>query len=320
MMNNICVSVVIPTFNHENFVIQAIQSVFDQTYKNYELIVVDDGSTDNTKDRVSSLFDGRLKYIYQANKGLSAARNTGIKYSGYEYVAFLDADDKWLPNKLELQVARMNQDPGIGLLGCGYYVINEKGVIEMEVPGSPVKDQNKFKKSLFIRNIVSGSGSGVLIRREVLSKVGFFDETLTASEDWDMWLRIAGYYKIDILEEVLVKIMHRSNSMSAPVNAAKMLSNALKILEKNLKSGYGNKFINIKKTAYSDRYYRAAEAFYLLGEKKEARQLVTKSFLLDPFSFLFLFQKAQLLAKLGLSEEFVIFLRRFFNAFKNRRP
>ena len=190
------VSVIIPAFNASRFISQAIESVLDQTFTDRELIVVDDGSTDDTASLVMK-YGEKLRYIYQKNQGLSSARNTGIVKAEGEYIGFLDADDYWDREKLRHQVALLDSSPDTGVVYTALKVV-DKDNREIEERGCLVRGRVFF--SLLTENCVVGSCSSALIRRECFEKAGTFDEMLSASEDWDLWLRIAPYYLFDFVD------------------------------------------------------------------------------------------------------------------------
>jgi len=190
------VSVIIPAFNTSRFISQAIESVLNQAFTDQELIVVDDGSTDDTASLVMK-YGGKLRYIYQKNQGLSSARNTGIVKAEGEYIGFLDADDYWDREKLRHQVALLDSSPDTGVVYTALKVV-DKDNHEIEERGCLVRGRIFF--SLLTENCVVGSCSSALIRRECFEKAGTFDEMLSASEDWDLWLRIAPYYLFDFVD------------------------------------------------------------------------------------------------------------------------
>ena len=205
------VSVVIPAYNAQKFVRTTIDSVLNQTYPNYEVIVVDDSSTDNTQEILKS-YGNRIRWISQSHRGASAARNTGIRSSNGIYIAFLDADDAWLPQKLEEQVRLLDEHPEFGLVYSN-----------VEYPSK----ENGFKLNHFVykrpysgkvlEKLIAGNcipTSSVVVRRECFDKVGLFDESLTVSEDHDMWLRIASCYDISYTEKTLVTTRFFMGSLS----------------------------------------------------------------------------------------------------------
>ncbi len=279
------ISVIIPTYNHEDFISKAIDSVLDQTYKDLEIIVVDDGSTDNTR-YVIKKYDEKVKYIFQANRGLASARNTGILASKGEFIAFLDADDIWLPSKLELQIELMLKAGSIGAVGCAGYFLDRRERIIGRFGVQNRTSKEKLLNKLSTNNIVNAGGSAILVRRECFEKVGLFDEGLTAVEDWDMWLRIAVLYEIKFVQERLVKIRMRSESMSAPKNAGIMLQNELKVLNRFFSTDAMKNRWALKTRSFSYRYSRAAWAFLASKNIHNARRCVLKSIQINPFYFL----------------------------------
>lgn len=233
------VDVIIPIFNGEKYISQAIDSVLAQTYPVAKVIVVDDGSTDATKEIVKSKKSSKTKiiYTYQKNHGLSSARNAGIKLAKSNYLAFLDCDDLWEKSKLEKQMTVFTTSPvkNLGLVYCDCQYISEAGV------GLPKK--SSFKKEikgdvlqkLIESNYITGSGSAVVIRHACFEKVGLFDESLRVCEDWDMWLRIAREFGIDAVMEKLVKIRLLPRSLSS--DKITMLKSAIIVSQKLVTKG-----------------------------------------------------------------------------------
>ncbi len=200
------VSAIIPTYNYGRFVGRAIQSVLSQTHPAMECIVVDDGSTDETR-QVLARYAERIVMIRQDRRGVSSARNRAIAAARGEFVALLDGDDWWKPRKIETQLALLRSRPDLGCVGCGFEHVYPDGRID-RFPGRA----NVFSRPETLRRVarrtywVGGSGSGALIRRSVLDRLGGFDELLAAAEDWDMWVRLAADSTIDNVSEVLVSI------------------------------------------------------------------------------------------------------------------
>lgn len=194
------VSVVIPTRNRAAMLKRAIESVLNQSFKDFELIVVDDASDDETIDAVKSYQDERLRYIrHRENMGGSAARNTGIEAANGSYIAFLDDDDEWLQEKLSEQLCLIRNDPGMGAVYTGYIWLEEKRWQAI----TPSKMGYLFE-DLIIENCV-GSTSTVLVRKECFLELGGFDVGFPSSQDWDMLLRIARRYRFGCLSPPLVR-------------------------------------------------------------------------------------------------------------------
>ncbi len=235
-MINSEISVIIPSYNCEKYIERAINSAMIQSLVPKEIIIVDDGSTDNTRALVENLqkrTSTQLTYLYKENGGLSSARNFGIKNSSTSLLAFLDSDDEWHSEKLQMQfelLASQNETGNLGVVYCDCELIDEFGK-KMFAPRSTYIDVS-LKGSIFNQlleaNRVAGSGSGVLVKKECFDKVGLFDEKLTAAEDWDMWLRIAEYYSFDFVDKILVKIRRHKGNMQG--DAERMFKNELSLM------------------------------------------------------------------------------------------
>ncbi len=198
------ISVVIPVYNREKLVGRAIKSVLDQTFGDYEIIVIDDGSVDGTK-KVVQRYKGRIKYIYQENKGISTARNRGIQEASGEYIAFLDSDDTWAPEKLEIQLDLMQKNERLGLVCSRMVILNENG------DQCGMKPEKKTGKNF--KELVEIGGdlptSSVMTRRVCFEEVGMFDESLVMMEDFEMWVRIASQYDIYMDEDKILAHYYR---------------------------------------------------------------------------------------------------------------
>jgi glycosyltransferase involved in cell wall biosynthesis len=199
------VSIIVPTYNRAHLVTETINSILAQTFKDFELIVVDNESTDNTEEVIKSYTDGRIKYFRHQNNGLVAVnRNYGISKANGEYIAFCDDDDLWMPEKLERQVKLLDLNKELGLVYSDSYIMDENGNLERYtlLSSSKLFRGNVFDK-LFQSDFIPMLT--VMIRREALSKVGTFDPKYIIAQDYDLWLRIAEHYPIDFTEEPLAK-------------------------------------------------------------------------------------------------------------------
>ncbi len=231
----VLVSVIIPTFNREAYLPVAVQSVVTQTFKNWELIIVDDNSTDDTFFSISDfLKDSRISY-YMLEKnygsfGVSVARNYGIKRAIGKYIAFLDSDDYWLPSKLEKQMQFMTSR--------GYEICQTDELwIRKGKRVNPRKIHKKisddiFKKSLELCIV---SPSAVVVKKEVFEDIGIFDESMRACEDYDLWLRASLKYKFGLLEEKLVvkRGGHDNQLSKLPALDKYRIYSLLKLLKNN---------------------------------------------------------------------------------------
>lgn len=209
------VTVIIPTYNRAHLLPRAIHSVFAQTFESYELIVVDDGSEDNTSHVLAS-FNGRLRTLLQQHRGVSAARNLGIRHSRGDLVAFLDSDDEWLPDKLALQTGRF--DPARPYYVCHSDEIWVRDGREIAQKKVHRKQGGRFFERALERCLISPSS--VMISRALLDRAGWFDEELPAAEDYDLWLRITAFYDVDFIPEpLLIKHGGHPDQLSTTVPA-----------------------------------------------------------------------------------------------------
>jgi glycosyltransferase involved in cell wall biosynthesis/acyl-[acyl carrier protein]--UDP-N-acetylglucosamine O-acyltransferase len=224
------VSVIIPTYNCAKYLPEAIESVLNQTYHDFEIIVVDDGSTDNTKE-ILSRYNGKIRYIYQENKGHSFARNLGIHNTTGEYIAFLDADDIWLPERIKEGIALLESNPDTGLVHSNVFFIYD-GTSKKYCPRRNTKllSGNIFKYLLMRKAHISSPT--VLIKKECLVKTGLFDENLArlGSEDRDLWLRVTKEFNVKYLDKPLACYRVRQNSQSG--NSEKMFQGKMHSLNK----------------------------------------------------------------------------------------
>ena len=210
------IDVIIPVHNGACFIDRCLQSVVGQSIAVNKIFVVNDGSTDPTQLILEAWAerDSRVRPIKLPKSGVNAARNEGLRQSEADFVAFLDVDDVWMPRKLEVQlkVFRDSTD-SLGLVYGGQLIINEEGNrIDGVGKHEPVMRGELYQALLQNGNLITGSASNVMIRRDVFSDVGLFDESLMFGEDWDMWIRIAHRYKVDYVNDVTVKICQRPDS------------------------------------------------------------------------------------------------------------
>jgi len=214
------VSIIIPAYNSEKFIKRAIQSVLSQTYKDFELIIVDDGSTDNTKEIVEEFQkkDPRIKYVWEENSGGPARPyNLALKQCQGEYIAFLDHDDEWLPEKLEKQLAIFKKYEGkvnLGLVACEAYIADLSGNIKGKFNFKYDNLLGPENFDLFFKMWGVSSLSCVVIRKEVFEKVGNFDENFKVAADIDIYLRILKNYYFYFLKESLVNYTQSDSSLS----------------------------------------------------------------------------------------------------------
>lgn len=192
-------SIIIPTFNRKNLLKIAVNSVLNQSFKDFELIIIDDGSTDKTKEMIKSIKDNRIKYFYQKNKGVSCARNKGIKKAAGKYIAFLDSDDRFTKYKLEIVYETIKKYPKFKIFHTNeLWYRNGKILSQKKHHAKP--DGDVFDKALKLCCI---SISTAVIEKNIFEKAGLFDEKLPACEDYDFWLRTACKYQVKLISDCL---------------------------------------------------------------------------------------------------------------------
>jgi glycosyltransferase involved in cell wall biosynthesis len=221
------VSVIIPTYNREKYVVRAIDSVLSQAFKDYEIIVVNDGSTDKTKENLKR-YGNQIKYIYQDNTGVSAARNTGIKYSSGKWLAFLDSDDEWNPEYLSKQIEKTGEIPGICMqtTNCLFIGLNGQTRSYFEINGSlpEFKGENYLYLEEPFRFVVKHGpwqiGSTIILA-EAITRAGLFDTSLKLTEDYDLMARVALQGPFGMISKVLVNVYRRDESIACLTNQVK---------------------------------------------------------------------------------------------------
>lgn len=224
-------SVIIPTYNRRDFLEKAVRSVLSQTCGDFELIIVDDGSCDGTKDLIGSFHDNRLKYVFQSNRGVSSARNRGLEIALGRFVAFLDSDDRWRGEKLERSLRHIELFPEISVFHTDE-IWYRKGRLLGQKKKHAKPSGCVYKKALALCCI---SISTAVVKKNVFQETGHFDESLEACEDYDLWLRITSLYKIRLIpEELTIKDGGRPDQLSSKVWGLDRFR--IKALEKMLRS------------------------------------------------------------------------------------
>ncbi|MEL7244467.1 MAG: glycosyltransferase [Cyanobacteria bacterium J06573_2] len=229
MINNApLISVIIPVFNGEKTIRETIFSVLNQTYKNIELIVINDGSLDLTLNIVYAIQDSRLKVFSYEKSGVSMSRNRGIERASGQFISFLDADDIWTPEKIEKQFKALQANPQASVAYSWVDYIDENG--EFFRHGNHITINGNAYAKMLMQNILE-NGSNPLIRRQALINVGNFDTSLKFAEDWDMWLRLASRY--DFVTVPYAHVLYRMSFSSVSTNVLEMEKACLKFIEKS---------------------------------------------------------------------------------------
>lgn len=270
---------VIPAYNYAHFLAQAIDSALDQTHSNVEVIVIDDGSIDNTPE-VAAKYGDRIRYIRKKNGGLPAARNTGIRAASHGLIGFLDADDIWKPDFLAKALSYFSSPENFGLVASQAVYVDEKGTpFELKSLAYHVHGRLDHRDILLKTRF---SPSAVVARKSVLEESGLFDETLRSSEDRDMWIRMAARKPAYLIPERLVLIRRHRNSMSR--NAERMKLNIFTVLNKARDMELVSRsdwMFWLKASSFA--YFQSAWMYFEQGNRLVALKELAVSCLLWPF-------------------------------------
>jgi glycosyltransferase involved in cell wall biosynthesis len=267
------VSVILPTYNRAALLGTAMESVLGQSFGDLELVVVDDGSVDDTGRLVRRYqdADARVRYLRQENRGIGAAMNAGIRAASGQLIARIDSDDRWLPDLLETEVAILEARPEIGLVySRGQWVDEDLNPLSTLVGHALHFPHDTLRSMLWGDATCSVT---VVVRRECFERAGYFDESLATSEDWDMWLRFAFHYDFVFVDRVLAHLRrHKGNvtNTQGPSYAA-FLGSRRKVLDKFFKRGdLPPRIAAMKSAAYRNLYIYEGNIWLALGERKRA--------------------------------------------------
>lgn len=313
------VSVIIPTYNCAEFLPSTIESVVDQSYTSVEIIVVDDGSTDDTKNILEPYLD-KITYIYQNNQGVSAARNRGIQEIKGELVAFIDADDCWYKDKLKLQLEILNTHDDIIGVFSDFGIANEAGEVyskthvkhnyrvfatfnldwqdifsnKIILPNSSADKEShgdvevyfgSMFRALFLGNFINTSS--LILRKNAIEHYGVFNHERKTQEDYEFWLKIAKQENFAYINCPLLYSRRRANQLTSLSNQIDISKNSLEVIENIVNSGIDN-FID-KKTIegrLSDKYRMYGINLLKIGDKNNARKQFYKSITIKHFDFM----------------------------------
>jgi glycosyltransferase involved in cell wall biosynthesis len=276
------VSVILPCYNGARWLGRAIESVLSQTYEHLELVIIDDGSTDNSKEIIDSYMgDARIRYVYQSNRGFSAAINRGIMASCGYLVGLIGQDDLWLLRKLELQVDYLNKYPTFDLVHSDVYFIDSDGRIlgekKAKAPSYHSTRQEVIKR-LFLDNFIGFET--VLVKRQCFDELGLFDERMTGFSDHDMWLRLAGSFNIGYLGLSLSK-KRRHDLQISKAKLENVLNDEFLVVEKAIDRYPFLKTVEQKKLA--SVYYPLGLLSLKKGNIEEAKQNLLKTIRCQPW-------------------------------------
>ncbi len=271
------VSVIIPAYNQARYLPLAVRSVLAQTWSDWEIVLVNDGSTDDTAAAAAQFSDPRIRYIYQSNLGLSAARNTGVRAASGRYLAFLDSDDEWEPEFLATCVRTLETNPKLAGVYTRNIFIDQNGQVLPNIGGEVVPAEQFRSRSLEGGYFPPNS---VLVSAAVVHEMGLFDVQLTSEEDWDLWLRISERYVMQAIAQPLARYRSYTGSMST--NAARMHANRMAVLTKYFGSPDGDvqAWTTDKRQAYAFAYRNTC-----LGYLQQAQPDVAWRYLTEGSAF-----------------------------------
>lgn len=264
------VSVIVPAYNNADYTVETVESILQQTYTDFELLVVDDGSTDHTRAALEHYGD-RLQYIYKENGGACSARNMGVEIARGEYIACLDCDDLWMEDKLELSVAALDCNPDAGFVFTGCRLIDAEGIDIDEIQNLCSVDGDIFT------NIILGGATPsptVVMRKSHLERVGLFDENIFIPADLDLWLRLANWSAVCRVEKALSRYRVASNFTLRNIKLS--IEEHLYVLEKN-NAAFTRRSPELKNLAKRRFLYMHAIMYRNIGDCGNARTLLKQA-------------------------------------------
>jgi glycosyltransferase involved in cell wall biosynthesis len=271
------VSVIIHTYNNEKFIVETVESVLNQTYKDYEIIIVDDGSVDGTRDALIPYMQ-KIRYHYKENGGIASAKNAGVCLSQAEFVAFLDHDDLWAPDKLQLQMECFNENPQVGLVYAKYTSFRDG----KELRTKPEKGYSGWIfKELLSKSFIQTST--VVVKRECLDAVGPYDETFSLGDEYDMFLRISKRFQCGFVDKGLTR--YRVHDANASNNDFLFDNENLGVYKKIYNNftdldGVEKKILRKRIARYS---MKVAEGLYSQGKLEESKEYQKEALRYLPF-------------------------------------
>ena len=260
---NRMISVILPVYNGEKTIREAVESVLDQTCADFELIVINDGSTDSTIKILTEIEDPRLKVYSFPNSGLATSRNRGKSIAMGEYIAFIDADDLWMPGKLQAQLGSLHQNPEAAVSYCWVNYIDNDG--NFVCPDNRVNINGNVYQTILIENFIH-SGSTIMARRKAIESIGGFDESLPAVEDWDLYIRLAANYPFVCVPEP--HVLYRLTPGALSTNVILMENSFLKVVNRAFDHA-PKSFVHLKNRSIANFYvYLTSKATQGFPDKK----------------------------------------------------
>ncbi|MBL8012452.1 MAG: glycosyltransferase [Candidatus Omnitrophica bacterium] len=276
--NRPLVSIIIPSFNMAALAVRAIESVLSQTYTNTEVIFVDDGSTDNTRERLEPYKD-KIKYIFKPNGGVCSARNVGLREARGEFIGLLDSDDEYMPEKVERCLNFLQEHPDYGFVHTDTYLVDKSGQVIEQYQHPRSRVTGRITDKLLLGNFIANPTS--FFRRECYERCGGYEEALFPPGDWDLWLRIANKFKVGYIDQPLSKYSVLSNSCFNDLERTKREEKW--VLDRFFRD---NPEINqgVKRRAYSEFHIRNAQCHFVKGQQEQCRKEFTESFQSCPWN------------------------------------
>jgi glycosyltransferase involved in cell wall biosynthesis len=283
------VSVIVPAYNAEKTILETIQSIRAQTFSDFELIVINDGSSDRTVELLSTINDLRLKVFSYENGGLPVARNRGIQRAKGEFITFIDADDLWKPHKLEAQLQALQAYPEAGVAYSWTAFIDENS--SFLYAWEPLYWQGNVYPKLLIRNFIS-SGSNILVRRQFIQAAGEFDPNLKSVEDWDYYLRLAALCPFAVVPEYHILYRRSTQSMTSKIDVMEKAN--LIVIERAFQAApSGLQYLKNRSLANAYRYL-AKQCLFNGSDRQEVQQAQQKLFTAIQLSPKILFKRETL--------------------------
>ena len=303
------VSVIMPSYNSAEFILNSINSILAQTYQDFEIIIIDDGSKDNTRKIIESLNNPKIVYIYQDNAGPGAARNTGLAVAKGELIAFLDADDSWKPQKLEIQVKKFIENSKLGLVYSALDVLSEDGHFEYTRKYKNYKSHELIKQLLLNYCKSVPLPSTVILKKSYLDMAGYFDTLLPTGEDRDLWFRIAAISDVEYIDNPMTIRFSPKTSIQASMDNS--LSEECQIKIQNnffSKNPLRKSYLKYKSESFSYIYFTLSRAYFNENIKNPPFNEILRCFFISfkshPLSYFIVPEKAKYLVRLLLKSLF----------------